>query len=79
MVKIARGRDEEECYALRRLQQGCEAPPAHYAVWEYPLARGLVWIDTHGQPSVVRLSPDGSAYPTGRFLRKNLDSLSRGI
>jgi hypothetical protein len=60
----ARGVNDEECYALRQLQEGATPPPASFAVWEYLRAIGLVWIDDRVQPPAVRLTPSGRDYPT---------------
>jgi hypothetical protein len=59
-----RGVNDEECYALRQLQEGASPPPASFAVWEYLRAIGLVWIDNGVQPPAVRLTPSGRSYPT---------------
>jgi hypothetical protein len=60
----ARGVNEYEYLALRQLQQGEPAPPASFTVWGYLLSIGLVWIDRHTQPPVVRLTPEGRGYST---------------
>jgi hypothetical protein len=59
-----RGVNDEECYALRQLQEGASPPPASFAVWEYLRAIGLVWIDNGVQPPAVRLTSSGRSYPT---------------
>jgi hypothetical protein len=59
-----RGVNDDECYALRQLQEGGSPPAASFPVWEYPRAIGLVWIDESVTPPVIRLTSQGRSYPT---------------
>jgi anti-sigma regulatory factor (Ser/Thr protein kinase) len=53
---------DEEYAAVLALQHVEPAPSVHDPIWAYSLAIGLVRIDWHERPPVVRLTPDGRTY-----------------